>query len=174
MAAVTVSWSSSIPNFAKRDFWAFSFSMKESKCCWLLHFLLLTPSQWELIGVVLQWFLVFLQKIFALQPSPCFCSFQTGKPIFFFFFLVLDLTNYLLSPWAEMFELKTDGRRSLSGEQFFLLKEGEVLVFATHTNMHLLAEATTNYVDGMFDICSISERASCNKSHYTIVGGSLR
>ena len=40
--------------------------------------------------------------------------------------------------------------------------------------MHLLAEATTIYVDGMFDICSISERASCNRSRYTIVGGSLR
>ena len=73
-----------------------------------------------------------------------------------------------------MFKLKTDGRRSSSGEQFFLLKEGEVLIFATHTNMHLLAKATTIYVDGMFDICSISERASCNRSHYTIVGGSLR
>ena len=73
-----------------------------------------------------------------------------------------------------MFELKTDGRRSSSGEQFFLLKEGEVLIFATHTNMHPLAEATTIYVDGMFNICSISERASCNRSHNAIVGGSLR
>ena len=58
--------------------------MKESKLCWLLHFILLTPSQWELIGVVLQWFSAFLQKIFTLQPSLRFCSFQTGKPIFFF------------------------------------------------------------------------------------------
>ena len=73
-----------------------------------------------------------------------------------------------------MLKLKTDGRRSSSGEQFFLLKEGEVLIFAMHTNVHLLAEATTIYMDGMFDICSISERASCNRSHYTIVGASLR
>ena len=42
---------------------------------------------------------------------------------------------------------------TLSGEQFFLQKEGEVLIFATHINMHLLAEATTIYVDGMFEIC---------------------
>ena len=46
-----------------------------------------------------------------------------------------------------MLKLKTDGRRSSSGEQFFLLKEGEVLIFAMHTNVHLLAEATTIYMD---------------------------
>ena len=51
-------------------------------------------------------------------------------------------------------DVRIEGRweKTLSGEQFFLRKEGEVLIFATHTNMHLLAEATTIYVDGTFEI----------------------
>ena len=51
-------------------------------------------------------------------------------------------------------DVRIEGRweKTLSGEQFFLWKEGEVLIFATHTNMHLLAEATTIYVDGTFEI----------------------
>ena len=62
-------------------------------------------------------------------------------------------------------------QKTLLGEQSFLRKEGEVLILATHTNMHplathtnmrlltthtnmdLLAEATTIYVDGTFEIC---------------------
>ena len=43
-------------------------------------------------------------------------------------------------------------QQTLSGEQFFLRKEGEVLIFAMHTNMCLLAEATTIYVDGTFEL----------------------
>ena len=43
--------------------------------------------------------------------------------------------------------------KTLLGEQFFLWKEGEVLIFATHTNICLLAEATTIYADGTFEIC---------------------
>ena len=52
-------------------------------------------------------------------------------------------------------DIQIEGRwqTTLSGEQFFLRKEGEVLIFATHTNMRLLAEATTIYVDGTFEIC---------------------
>ena len=52
-------------------------------------------------------------------------------------------------------DIRIEGRwqTTLSGEQFFLRKEGEVLIFATHTNMRLLAEATTIYVDGTFEIC---------------------
>ena len=52
-------------------------------------------------------------------------------------------------------DVRIEGRwqKTLSGEQFYLRKEGEVLIFATHTNMHLLAEATTIYVDGTFEIC---------------------
>ena len=52
-------------------------------------------------------------------------------------------------------DIRIEGRwqKTLSGEQFFLRKEGEVLIFATHTNMCLLAEATTIYVDGTFEIC---------------------
>ena len=52
-------------------------------------------------------------------------------------------------------DIRIEGRwqKTLSGEQFFLRKEGEVLIFATYTNMCLLAEATTIYVDGMFEIC---------------------
>jgi len=52
-------------------------------------------------------------------------------------------------------DVRIEGRwqKTLSGEQFFSQKKGEVLIFATHTNMSLLAEATTIYVDGTFEIC---------------------
>ena len=52
-------------------------------------------------------------------------------------------------------DVRIEGRwqKTLSGEQFFSRKEGEVLIIATHTNMRLLAEATTIYVDGTFEIC---------------------
>ncbi len=52
-------------------------------------------------------------------------------------------------------DIQIEGRwqKTLSGEQFLLLQEGEILLFATNGNLCLLAAAETVYVDGTFKIC---------------------